>query len=348
MELNDQLQELLSEISPTDAQQSALRDAHIRLRERLMADDDLKPWIVEIFLQGSYKRHTGIRPGEGDKPDVDTVVVTRLDRSKYTPEQAMNVLVPFLNRYYAGKWKKKGRSIGIELANVKLDVVITSAPSEAGEKSLIEVLRHEYDFGDMSGHPDDWKSEPLWIPDREARNWQRTHPRAQIFWTQDKNRRTNGHFIHVVKLVKWWWQNRHSEQEYPKSYPLEHMVGDCCPDGSDQPGPGLHRNHGGNGPTLSALRGHRQRAHFSGQGRARAQRPEANHAPGLRTVPRQGQGSGSDRPQSNEQHQPGRKRPPVEGDIRQPLPGAYQPARLHSTQPARPGQGRPFRVTRIG
>ena len=58
----------------------------------------------------------------------------------------MNVLVPFLNRYYAGKWKKKGRSIGIELSDVKLDVVLTSAPSEAGEKSLIEVLRHEYDY----------------------------------------------------------------------------------------------------------------------------------------------------------------------------------------------------------
>ena len=152
MELNDQLQELLSKISPADAQQGALRNAHIRLRERLMADDDLKPLIVETFLQGSYRRHTGIRPGEGDKPDVDTVVVTRLDRGKYTPEQAMNVLVPFLNRYYAGKWKKKGRSIGIELSDVKLDVVITSAPSEAGEKSLIEVLRHEYDFGDTSGH----------------------------------------------------------------------------------------------------------------------------------------------------------------------------------------------------
>ena len=231
MELNDQLKELVSEISPTDSQQSALRDAHIRLRERLMADDDLKPLIVETFLQGSYRRHTGIRPERDDKPDVDTVVVTRLDRNQYTPEQAMNVLVPFLNRYYAGKWKKKGRSIGIELANVKLDVVITSAPSKAGEQALIEALRQEHDYGDLVGDGDEWKGEPLWIPDREARNWQRTHPRAQIFWTQDKNRRTNGHFIHVVKLVKWWWQTRHPEQEYPKSYPLEHIVGDCCPDG---------------------------------------------------------------------------------------------------------------------
>ena len=57
MELNEQLKELVSEISPTDSQQSALRDAHIRLRERLMADDALKPLIVETFLQGSYRRH---------------------------------------------------------------------------------------------------------------------------------------------------------------------------------------------------------------------------------------------------------------------------------------------------
>ena len=231
MELNDQLQELVSEISPTESQQNALREAHTRLRERLKGDETLKPIIVETFLQGSYRRRTGIRPEQGDKPDVDTVVVTRLDRHQCTPEQAMNVLVPFLNRYYPGKWKKKGRSVGIELADVKLDVVITSAPSEAGEKALIEALRHEYDFGGLVGDNDDWKSEPLWIPDREARNWQRTHPRAQIFWTQDKNRRTNGHFIHGVKLVKWWWQSRHPEQEYPKSYPLEHIIGDCCPDG---------------------------------------------------------------------------------------------------------------------
>ena len=56
MELNDQLRELVTEISPTDSQQRELRDAHIRLRERLMADEDLKPLIVGTFLQGSYRR----------------------------------------------------------------------------------------------------------------------------------------------------------------------------------------------------------------------------------------------------------------------------------------------------
>ncbi|MYE39898.1 MAG: nucleotidyltransferase [Chloroflexi bacterium] len=231
MELNDQLRELVTEISPTDSQQRELRDAHIRLRERLMADEDLKPLIVGTFLQGSYRRHTAKRPETGDKPDVDIVVVTRLNRHEYTPEQAMNVLRPFLNGYYPGKWKKKGRSVGIEMGKVKLDVVLTSAPSEALERSLIKVMQQENDYGDTFDTGDEWRNEPLWIPDREAKNWQRTHPREQIRWTQEKNRRTNGHYIHVVKLVKWWWQTQHPEQEHPRSYPLEHIVGDCCPDG---------------------------------------------------------------------------------------------------------------------
>ena len=85
MELDSQLRELVKEISPTNTQQRALRDAHIRLRERLMTEESLKSLIVGTFLQGSYRRRTGIRPQTGDKPDVDIVVVTRLNRRDYTP-----------------------------------------------------------------------------------------------------------------------------------------------------------------------------------------------------------------------------------------------------------------------
>ena len=230
MEQETQLRELVREIRPTDTQHNDLRDAHIRLRERLMADDALKPLIVGTFLQGSYRRHTGIRPQNGDKPDVDIVVVTRLDQNQYTPEAALNVLQPFLNRYYPGRWKKKGRSIGIEMSKIKLDVVLTSAPSESAERAVLEILsQDDTNFSLPAGS--EWKNEPLWIPDREARAWQPTYPLEQIRWTHEKNRKTNGHYIHVVKLVKWWWQTRHPEQEHPRSYPLEHIVGDCCSDG---------------------------------------------------------------------------------------------------------------------
>ena len=196
-----------------------------------MADQALKPLIVGTLLQGSYRRHTGIRPESGDKPDVDVVVVTRLDRCEYTPEAAMNTLIPFLDRHYPGMWKKKGRSIGIELPKVKLDVVLTSSPSETEERAILEFLQWEGDGDIPSRASNEWKKAPLWIPDRDARTWQRTYPLEQIRWTHEKNASTNGHYIHVVKLVKWWWQTQHPEQEYPRSYPLEHIVGDCCPDG---------------------------------------------------------------------------------------------------------------------
>ena len=75
-----------------------------------------------------------------------------------------------------------------------------------------------------------WKTEPLLIPDREASSWQPTHPLAQIEWTFEKSRATGGHFVNVVKCIKWWKKVNHPSLKHPKSYPLEHLVGDCCPD----------------------------------------------------------------------------------------------------------------------
>jgi hypothetical protein len=70
----------------------------------------------------------------------------------------------------------------------------------------------------------------LWIPDRDAKEWQQTNPLEQIRWTRDKNARTNGHFINLVKALKWWRRVRHPKAGHPKSYPLERIFGECCPD----------------------------------------------------------------------------------------------------------------------
>jgi len=31
--------------------------------------------------------------------------------------------------------------------------------------------------------------------------------------------------------LKWWRRVRHPEVKHPKGYPLEHLIGACCPDG---------------------------------------------------------------------------------------------------------------------
>ena len=53
----------------------------------------------------------------------------------------------------------------------------------------------------------------------------------QIRWTRDKNKNTNTHYVNVVKALKWWRILRLTNIKYPKGYPIEHMIGDNCPDG---------------------------------------------------------------------------------------------------------------------
>jgi hypothetical protein len=258
VKLDSYFKDFLREVRPTDAQKAAYKDGHERLRKRLLADEKLKPIIVSTFLQGSYRRATGVRPKGDARPDVDVIVVTRLDEGEYTPEKAMNLFVDFLNEHYKGKWEFHGRSIAIELSKVDLDLVVTSAPSEAEEG----ILRS--DSVSTSDTPEDvidwvlneawvelskrdtaharnqllvaksqpaWKLSPLRIPDRDTEVWQDTHPLAQIQWTWDKSRATNGHYVNVVKALKWWRRVNHPTPKYPKGYPLEHLIGQCCLDG---------------------------------------------------------------------------------------------------------------------
>lgn len=247
-------QAFLCEIRPTDSQRDECKKGHTTLRDRLLADDDLKPHIVSTFLQGSYRRHTAVRPQGDTRSDVDVIVVTDFSSEEFTPKEVLKKFEPFLERHYKGKWNKKGRSFGIELSYVSLDLVVTSAPSEAeanvlrsASQMLVESDSDEFEpplswipSGSLvanryeqiySKSSSSWKMKPLHIPDREANIWDETHPLAQIAATWIKSKATNGHFVNVVKCVKWWKLTQHAGDKYPKGYPLEHLFWISCPDG---------------------------------------------------------------------------------------------------------------------
>jgi hypothetical protein len=63
---------------------------------------------------------------------------------------------------------------------------------------------------------------PLWIPDREARAW--VQPKGQIAAATDKNKATNGYFVQVVKLLKFWRDRLPTESCKLKSYILESLI----------------------------------------------------------------------------------------------------------------------------
>lgn len=260
MELNSYFADFLQEIRPADKQKEQFRAAHRELREELNKDELLSPIIVSDFLQGSYRRATAIRPSEGCKPDVDVILVTKLSDDEFTPDEVMQKFVPFLDKHYEDSYEFQSRSIGIESEGVDLDLVITAAPSEqetgilksdavtsedspedvddwrlvkswvsranrVGPKSaalLLEAAREA-----------EWKLSPLLIPDRDRKKWERTHPLAQIKWTWDKNKACGGHYVNVVKALKWWRRVRYPDVKHPKGYPIEHLIGTCCPDGTN-------------------------------------------------------------------------------------------------------------------
>lgn len=257
MELPTYFKDFIEDIRPTEGQLNDYKKGHTALRERLAADDDLAPIVVSTFLQGSYRRATAVRPQGDARPDVDVIVVTRLSKDEYTPQEALEVFVPFLKKHYKDKYRIQGRSIGISLSSVDLDLVVTSAPSEAE----IGILQSESVRADES--PDDvgdwrlvqswvplskrgtsyarrlleaakeepeWRTAPLYIPDRDADEWKPTHPLAQIQWTWEKNGACNGHYVNVVKALKWW-RVIQDPGVHPKGYPLEHLIGVCCPNG---------------------------------------------------------------------------------------------------------------------
>jgi hypothetical protein len=257
MELPTYFADFLSEIRPTDSQAEDYKNGHRILRERIESDEGMASVVVSTFLQGSYRRATAIRPTGDQRADVDVIVVTSLNSQEFSPEQAIQKFVPFVDKHYKGKYHVQGRSIAIELSCVDLDLVVTAAPSES-EKAILKsaavvAFESPEDVTDwrlvkswlsLAERPrinwlvvseavkreQEWKTEPLLIPDREAATWEKTHPIAQIQWTFAKNGRCNGHYVNAVKALKWWHRYKHPDVKYPKGYPLEHIIGYCCPD----------------------------------------------------------------------------------------------------------------------
>lgn len=251
MELPSYFTDFLAEIRPTSDQRKKMKEKHRELRDRLEADETLGSLIVSTFIQGSYRRFTATRPEGKQRCDVDVIVVTTMSENDYTPKQALEKFRPFLKEHYPEKYTLQGRSWGINVDDeVSLDLVPTSAPSEAEQNALQWTKAAAWDFPveDTSlllnsadryhfeqfltcAATPQWKQEPLRIPDREAGSWDDTHPLEQIRYTWQRSRDTNSHYVNVAKAIKWWRKIRKPLPKYPKSYPLEHMIGDCCPDG---------------------------------------------------------------------------------------------------------------------
>lgn len=236
----------LEGVRPSSIERRALRAAHLWVRRVISRSPELRPLVVSVFLQGSYRRATAIGARDGSPgSDVDLVVVTALDRKAHSPEGILRMVAPILEREGVVV-RTQGRSLRIDRDGVSLDLVVTSAPSQtelaliSGESSADALDDEE---GPSEAERQAWRLEPLWIPDREAKRWRATHPLAQLAKTREKNQATGGHYVNVVKVTRAWALRAGLAI---KGYPLERLVEATCPDDIESVAEGFTR-------TLEAL-----------------------------------------------------------------------------------------------
>jgi hypothetical protein len=194
LELPSDFSKYVSSLEPDEDAVAVAKAAHEKVRERLKTDEDSKEAHKDTFLSGSYARHTAIH----NINDVDVICIVDIDHTITEPDAVLGWLHGVLSKYYK-ETRLQGRSIGASGAKgVWLDIV-PSTPVSADDG-------------------------PLWIPDRDAREWVQSHPKGQIAAATAKNKLTDGYYVQTVKLLKAWRDRLPTEKSKPKSYILETLV----------------------------------------------------------------------------------------------------------------------------
>jgi hypothetical protein len=173
-----------SALAPTAKQLADASRSQQHLRQ-LLDSGRMQNRIVESFLIGSYARHTALRPLD----DVDIVFV--IDPSAWQdgyerfvnklpdPDRVLGSFARAIGyRYEDSGVHLQNRSVGLKLYHLDIDAVPAVVhPSQAG-----------------------W----LRVPDRRAGSWIDSGPLAHASVATAINKRDDGRFVPLVRLLKAW------------------------------------------------------------------------------------------------------------------------------------------------
>jgi SMODS domain-containing protein len=209
--LESQFNDFLSNIEPDSKAVKYAKKAHEPLREYLSKDEEFGEHFVDSFLYGSYKRHTAV----GDIKDVDIVILTNFSEEN-KPNDVLKKLKSALARYYKDpenpEYQRRSIRVNDPLPDSDIEMTLDVIPA-------ILITDDE---------------SPLKVPDREAGKWVWTNPKGHIKYTSDLNKDnvSNGRFVPLVKIFKWWWRYQCEENQpdverpKPKGFWLECLTGE--------------------------------------------------------------------------------------------------------------------------
>ncbi len=197
MEMTSYFDGLLANIEPDPNNVKLAKKSHEEVRDFLAKDDEISKANPKTFLSGSYARETAVN----DIKDVDIILIIDLDRSITDPEVTLAWVQASLHKNYS-KVKKQGRSVNvINDKGFSLDIVPATPVSN--------------------------RSGPLWIPDRDAKTWVATHPKAQMEFSSERNKNTEGYYVHLIKIIKYWRDRLANKSARANSYIIESLISKC-------------------------------------------------------------------------------------------------------------------------
>jgi len=174
------------------------------LRRFLAGHGEFGKFHLDTFLAGSYKRDTSIRPrikeGQLSRPDIDIIVVTNHALSD-APADVLYLLRKTLSEGYELDKNPHTRSVGVVTLLVEMDVVPLIAP-----------------YG-ISG--------TLYLPDKKVQQWIVTNPPGHTTWATEMNKKADGRFKPLVKLLKWWRRENPTVSKRPKGFVIECIAAKC-------------------------------------------------------------------------------------------------------------------------
>ncbi len=211
MELPQHFERFLRNISLDEPKLNRIKSEHEKLRGALEADQYVRQALHETFLQGSYVHSTAIRPlGKSADFDVDVCCSLDLDAVPEGTEEPKN-LVRWLARRlkkveaYRGEVSTRPRCVRIDFpGEFHMDVVPL-----AGDSRRVNNVLH--------------------IPNRTVNGWEATNPKGLEEWYRQQNRRTNGRFVRVAKMLKHWRNQALPKYARPPSVGLEVMTAQAWP-----------------------------------------------------------------------------------------------------------------------
>lgn len=111
---NARFTDFIKDITPSSTTTSNCISAHTSVRDALANDSEFKSRVKRVFLGGSYKRSTAIRPktkdGKTERPDVDLYVVTDGSTWWNEPSELIDELYAALKQGMDGAWNYQNQS----------------------------------------------------------------------------------------------------------------------------------------------------------------------------------------------------------------------------------------------